>query len=51
MPYRITDQLYLWLLTAPDDPVFVGELNMVRFTRGVSLRYTDSWIDRGLFAS
>jgi serine/threonine-protein kinase HipA len=51
MPYRITDQLYLWLLTAPDDPVFVGELNMVRSTRGVSLRYADSWIERGFALS
>jgi hypothetical protein len=39
LPYRITDQVFLWLLTAPDDPVLIGELNMVRSTRGVSLRY------------
>jgi hypothetical protein len=37
IPYRVTDQLFLWLLTDPDDPVVVGTLNMVRSTRGVSL--------------
>ena len=51
VPYRITDQLFLWLLTAPDDPVLIGELNMVRSTRGVSLRYASSWIERGFALS
>jgi serine/threonine-protein kinase HipA len=51
LPYRITDQLFLWLLTAPDDPVLIGELNMVRSARGVSLRYADSWIERGFALS
>jgi len=49
--YRVTDQLFLWLLTDPDDPVVVGELNMVRSMRGVSLRYADSWIERGFALS
>jgi serine/threonine-protein kinase HipA len=49
--YRVTDQLFLWLVTDPDDPVPVGELNMVRSTRGVSLRYADSWIERGFALS
>jgi serine/threonine-protein kinase HipA len=45
--YRPTDQLYLWLLTEPARPVFVGELNLVRANRGVSLRYADVWLERG----
>ena len=50
-PYRISDQLFLWLVTIPDDPVLIGELNMVRSTRGVSLRYVDRWIERGFALS
>lgn len=49
--YRVTDQLFLWLLTQPGDPVYIGELNMVRTTRGVSLRYAPSWIERGFALS
>jgi serine/threonine-protein kinase HipA len=49
--YRVTDQLFLWLLTTPDDPILVGELNMVRSSRGVSLRYADSWLERGFALS
>ena len=49
--YRVTDQLFLWLLTARDQPVAIGELNMVRSMRGVSLRYADSWIERGFALS
>jgi len=51
LPYRITDQLFLWLLTDPVDPVVVGTLNTVRSTRGVSLRYADSWLERGFALS
>ncbi len=51
MPYRITDQLFLWLLTDPGDPVVIGTLNLVRSMRGVSLRYADSWIERGFALS
>jgi serine/threonine-protein kinase HipA len=50
-PYRVTDQLFLWLLTVPGAPVLIGELNMVRSTRGVSLRYADSWIEHGFALS
>ena len=45
------DQLYLWLLTLPEQPVLVGELNMVRTSRGVSLRYDPGWIERGFALS
>jgi serine/threonine-protein kinase HipA len=49
--YRPTDQLHLWLLTVPTDPVLVGELNLVRSNRGVSLRYADAWLERGFALS
>jgi serine/threonine-protein kinase HipA len=51
VPYRPSDRLFLWLLTDPAQPVPVGELNMVRSLRGVSLRYADSWIERGFALS
>jgi serine/threonine-protein kinase HipA len=49
--YRPADQLHLWLLTLPADPMLVGELNLVRASRGVSLRYADSWLERGFALS
>ena len=42
--YQPTDTLYLWLLTQPTKPVPIGELNLVRSTQGVSLRYLDTWL-------
>ncbi|KNZ31315.1 MAG: phosphatidylinositol kinase [Methylibium sp. NZG] len=41
----------MWLLTDPAQPVLVGELNMVRSLRGVSLRYADGWVERGFALS
>jgi serine/threonine-protein kinase HipA len=49
--YRPVDRLYLWLLTVPSDPVLIGELNLVRESRGVSLRYADTWLERGFALS
>ncbi|HET7609841.1 MAG TPA: HipA N-terminal domain-containing protein, partial [Gammaproteobacteria bacterium] len=49
--YRPADQLYLWLLTVPADPVLIGELNLVRANRGVSLRYAEAWLERGFALS
>jgi serine/threonine-protein kinase HipA len=49
--YTPTDQLFLWLLTRPERPVLVGELNTVRTQRGVSLRYADEWIEHGFALS
>jgi len=49
--YRPTDRLYLWLLTRPEQPVLIGELNLVRSTQGVSLRYADPWLRRGFSLS
>jgi len=45
--YRPSDQLYLWLVTRPAQPVLIGELHLVRTTRGVSLRYAAEWLERG----
>ena len=50
-PYRPTDRLFLWWLAEPAQPVLVGELNMVRALRGVSLRYADPWVERGFALS
>lgn len=45
--YQPTDQLYLWLVTQPARPILIGELHLVRTTRGVSLRYAPEWLQRG----
>jgi serine/threonine-protein kinase HipA len=45
--YQPADRLYLWLLTQPQRPVLIGELNLVRSAQGVSLRYADSWQRQG----
>jgi len=49
--YRPTDRLHLWLLTRAEQPVLIGELNLVRSTQGVSLRYADPWLGRGFSLS
>jgi len=45
--YRPSDRLYLWLLTQPQQPVYIGELHLDRATRGVSLRYGAGWLQHG----
>jgi serine/threonine-protein kinase HipA len=45
--YQPSDRLHLWLLTRPQQPLPIGELNLVRSNQGVSLRYVDSWLQRG----
>jgi serine/threonine-protein kinase HipA len=45
--YQPADRLYLWLLTRPQQPVPVAEVNLVRVTQGVSLRYVDTWLKNG----
>jgi serine/threonine-protein kinase HipA len=45
--YQPTDVLYLWLLTQPSQPILIGELHLVRTTRGVSLHYAPDWLQRG----
>jgi serine/threonine-protein kinase HipA len=49
--YTPQDDLYLWWLAQPQQPVLVGELRMVRTLRGVSLRYDDAWLARGFALS
>jgi serine/threonine-protein kinase HipA len=49
--YQPTDRLYLWLLTQPQQPVPVGEINLVRTTQGVSVRYAEGWLQRGFALS
>ena len=47
MSYTPADRLYLWLLTQPQQPVLIGELNLVRSNQGVSLHYAQSWLQSG----
>lgn len=49
--YTPRDTLFLWLLTRPERPVLIGELNLVRTNRGVSLKYADDWLARGFALS
>jgi serine/threonine-protein kinase HipA len=49
--YQPTDRLHLWLLTQPRQPVLIGDLNLIRSTQGVSLRYEDRWLRRGFALS
>ena len=37
--YVPRDQLFLWWVAQPSEPVLVGQLSLVRSPRGVSLRY------------
>jgi serine/threonine-protein kinase HipA len=45
--YAPSNQLHLWLVTRPEQPVPVATLNLVRSAQGVSLRYVDSWLQLG----
>lgn len=49
--YALTDTLFLWLLTDPARPVLVGAIDLMRTTRGASLRYDDAWLERGFALS
>lgn len=44
---QLPDMLYLWYLGDPQAPRLVGELHLVLNQRGVSLRYTNSWLQDG----
>jgi serine/threonine-protein kinase HipA len=41
----------LWWLGDPARPVLIGDLNLVRTLRGVSVSYVDTWIARGFALS
>jgi serine/threonine-protein kinase HipA len=49
--YQPRDRLYLWWLAQPAQPALVGQLELVRATRGVSLRYADRWVEQGFALS
>lgn len=49
--YRANNQLFLWWLADPAQPVLVGELELVRSLQGVSLRYAEEWCARGFALS
>jgi len=49
--YRPVDSLYLWWTGDRARPVLIGELAMVRASRGVSLRYAASWRAAGFSLS
>jgi serine/threonine-protein kinase HipA len=49
--YVPRDQLFLWWLAQPSEPALVGQLALLRSTRGVSLRYADGWVERGFALS
>ena len=45
--YQPGDTLSLWWLGRPDSPQLIGELRVARQTKGVSLRYSPSWLASG----
>lgn len=49
--YVPSDTLYLWWLSRPERPVFVGVLQTVRAMQGVSLRYAPGWLQNGFALS
>lgn len=49
--YQVVDTLHLWWIGDPTTPVLIGELNMVRAMKGVSLRYVDRWRQAGFALS
>ena len=51
MPYGPDADLFLWLATDPREPLLIGRLSMMRATRGVSLRYAESWLASGFALS
>jgi serine/threonine-protein kinase HipA len=49
--YASQDELSLFYLGAPAEPVHVGALRLVRAPLGVSLTYAPSWLERGFALS
>ena len=45
------DELSLWYLENPAHPLYVGELRLSSAGKGVSLRYSRTWLDRGFALS
>ncbi|WP_420223569.1 HipA N-terminal domain-containing protein [Pigmentiphaga litoralis] len=44
---QAADSRFLWYLGLPSAPLPVGELRLLVQSRGVSLRYADSWLKQG----
>lgn len=51
LPYPLDAALHLFWLADPKRPVRIGELNLIRSARGVSLRYGDAWLRDGFALS
>jgi serine/threonine-protein kinase HipA len=49
--YAPSEVLWLWWLGQPATPRLVGELRMVRQSKGVSLRYAPAWLRTGFALS
>lgn len=45
--YEPADRLYLWWLEDPSAPQLIGNLHLIRTTRGVSLQYSGEWLGNG----
>lgn len=45
--YSLTDRLHLWWLQDPKLPRVIGQLDLMRATSGVALRYARSWLEDG----
>lgn len=43
----MSDILYLWFIGDPNRPLLVGDLNLAMNGRGVSLRYSQEWLQIG----
>ena len=48
---RPPERLYLWMLTDPRRPRRVGELELVRPSESISLRYAQGWLAQGFALS
>lgn len=49
--YAPSDELHLWWLARPEQPRYIGTLNLARTVRGVSLRYGAEWLASGMALS
>jgi serine/threonine-protein kinase HipA len=49
--YQPSDQLHLWWLAQPQQPRYIGALQMARTLRGVSLHYGAEWLAGGIALS
>ena len=49
-PYEPKDELSLWMLADPQNPVLVGEISLTR-NQGVALRYDPEWLNNGFALS